>query len=136
MSGAARQAFACWPEEVWHKSDPGSRFFRRRGPTGARFCLGSPGFLLYSPGRTDLRASPTARLEAGLHRVCLMKRMNANVRTVVVTVLVTLMVVLVLQNLRGATVRFIVWDLAMPQAALVLLAFALGWAMHWFWRGR
>ncbi|MGH8018675.1 MAG: hypothetical protein ACREIA_10335 [Opitutaceae bacterium] len=62
--------------------------------------------------------------------------MNANVRTILVTVLVTLMAVLVLQNLRGTTVRFIVWDLAMPLAMLVILAFALGWMLHWFWRGR
>jgi len=62
--------------------------------------------------------------------------MTPKFRTILITVLATLLTVLILQNLRGTSVRFIVWDVGMPLSLLVILAFGLGWAMHWFWRGR
>ncbi len=62
--------------------------------------------------------------------------MPRNLRTIVTSVLITLVIVVVLQNLRGATIRFIVWDVSMPLALLLGLTFAAGGLTGWLARRR
>ncbi|BET68178.1 hypothetical protein ASA1KI_30960 [Opitutales bacterium ASA1] len=65
-----------------------------------------------------------------------MARLSPRAKTILLSVAATLLIVLILQNWRSATVRFVVWEASMPLALLVLFSAGAGWLSHWIWRGR
>ena len=65
-----------------------------------------------------------------------MPRVNKRARTIIVTAALTLSAVLMLQNMRQVTLRFVMWDATLPLALLLALVFACGAIGAWFWRRR
>jgi uncharacterized integral membrane protein len=57
-------------------------------------------------------------------------------QTILVTVLATLIAILVLQNIRGVTLRFIIWQGNFSLAVLLPAVFFAGALAGWFWRRR
>lgn len=62
--------------------------------------------------------------------------MNKQVRTIVLTIVATLLVVLMLQNFRPVMLRVIVWETSAPLALLLPVVFVCGGLLGWFWRRR
>lgn len=62
--------------------------------------------------------------------------MSKQTRTIVLTVIATLVVVFALQNTRSVSVRVIVWNPAIPLVVLIGLVFSAGAVAGWFWRRR
>ena len=62
--------------------------------------------------------------------------MPKNPRTIITTVVITLLAILVLQNIRAVTLRVIVWDVTLPLALVVIVSVAIGVGTAWFWRRR
>ena len=60
--------------------------------------------------------------------------MSKQTRTIILTVIATLLVVFILQNLRDVTVRIIVWTPSVPLVVLIALVFLAGGIAGWFWR--
>jgi uncharacterized integral membrane protein len=56
--------------------------------------------------------------------------------TILVTVLGTLITILVLQNIRQVTVRFVIWQGDFSLAVLLPAVFFGGVVAGWFWRKR
>lgn len=59
-----------------------------------------------------------------------------NVRITVGAVLATLLLVVLLQNSSGVTLRLIVWKLQMPLFVVVLLSALIGVAIGWLLKSR
>jgi uncharacterized integral membrane protein len=62
--------------------------------------------------------------------------MSQKTRTIVLTVIATLLVVFVLQNMKSVTLKVIVWNLSTPLVVLIGLVFFGGAVAGWFWRRR
>jgi len=62
--------------------------------------------------------------------------MNRQMRTILITALATLVVVLMLQNMRSVTLRFVVWELRFPLAVLLPAIFGAGILAGRVWRRR
>jgi uncharacterized integral membrane protein len=62
--------------------------------------------------------------------------MNRQVRTILITTLATLVVVLMLQNMRSVTLRFVVWEIRFPLVLLLPLIFGAGVFAGRIWRRR
>jgi len=60
--------------------------------------------------------------------------MSKQTRTVVLTVIATLLAVFTLQNLREVSVKVIVWNPSIPLVVLIGLVFIAGGIAGWFWR--
>lgn len=67
---------------------------------------------------------------------CCLSLMPKQTRTIVLTVIATLFVVFVLQNLRSVSVRVIVWTPSVPLVGLLSLVFLAGGIAGWYWRRR
>lgn len=65
-----------------------------------------------------------------------MKGMSGKPRTIIISVIATLLAVLLLQNVRAVTLRFVVWEVSLPLALVVAVGFGLGYGVAWFWRRR
>jgi uncharacterized integral membrane protein len=57
-------------------------------------------------------------------------------RIVILTIVATLVVVGVLQNMRTVTIRFILWEMAVPLSLFLLFVVGLGFIAGMFWRRR
>jgi len=55
-------------------------------------------------------------------------------RTILLTIIATLVVVGVLQNMRQVTLRFILWEASVPLAGFLLVLVGLGFLGGLFWR--
>lgn len=62
--------------------------------------------------------------------------MNRQARTILITTLATLVVVLMLQNMRSVTLRFVVWEVRFPLVLLLPLIFGAGIFAGRIWRRR
>jgi len=62
--------------------------------------------------------------------------MNRQVRTILITALATLVVVLMVQNMRSVTLRFVVWEVRFPLIVLLPLIFGAGIFAGRIWRRR
>jgi uncharacterized integral membrane protein len=62
--------------------------------------------------------------------------MSKQTRTIVLSVIVTLLVVFILQNMREVSVRIIVWTPSIPLVMLIALVFLAGGIAGWFWHKR
>lgn len=60
--------------------------------------------------------------------------MSKQTRTVVLTVIVTLLAVFILQNLREVSVKIVVWNPSIPLVVLIGFVFLAGGVAGWFWR--
>lgn len=70
----------------------------------------------------------------GVGRNLASRRMRKQTRTIVLTVIATLLVIFALQNVRDVPVRVIVWTPAVPLVLLIALVFFVGGVAGWFWR--
>jgi uncharacterized integral membrane protein len=83
------------------------------------------------------KCPPRLADEGGLRRkLAFPFTMTKQSRTIVLTVIVTLFVVFVLQNLRSVSVRVIVWTPSVPLVVLLSLVFLAGGVAGWYWRKR
>jgi uncharacterized integral membrane protein len=57
-------------------------------------------------------------------------------RIVILTIVATLVVVGVLQNMRTVTIRFILWEMGVPLSLFLLFVVGLGFIAGLFWRRR
>jgi len=57
-------------------------------------------------------------------------------RIVILSVIATLVVVGVLQNMRTITIRFILWEMGVPLSLFLLFVVGLGFIAGMFWRRR
>jgi uncharacterized integral membrane protein len=62
--------------------------------------------------------------------------LSRQLRTILITVIATIVLIMALQNMRGVLLRLIVWDATVPLALLLLAAFGAGVAVAAFWRRR
>ncbi len=51
---------------------------------------------------------------------------KSNINRIVITVLVTLFLVFILQNLEHVSVPILIWDVGMPRALLIAVIFLIG----------
>lgn len=59
-----------------------------------------------------------------------------NMRITVGAVLATLLIVMLLQNSSGVTLRFLIWKLQMPLFVVLLLSALIGVAIGWLLKSR
>jgi len=57
-------------------------------------------------------------------------------RTIILTIIATLVVVGVLQNMRTVSIRFILWEVGVPLSLFLLFVVGLGFVAGLFWRRR
>jgi len=57
-------------------------------------------------------------------------------RLIVLSVIATLVMVGVLQNMREVSIRFILWEVRVPHALFLLFVVGLGFIAGLFWRRR
>ena len=62
--------------------------------------------------------------------------MSKETRIVILSVIATLVVVGVLQNMRTITIRFILWEMGVPLSLFLLFVVGLGFIAGMFWRRR
>lgn len=90
----------------------------------------------------DRAAGRSSRLRPRLHGGAAQARgstrfvVSKQTRTIVLTIIATLVAVAVLQNMRSVTVRFVLWDAAVPLSLFLLFVCGLGFLAGLFWRRR
>lgn len=62
--------------------------------------------------------------------------MSKETRIVILTIIGTLIVVGVLQNMREVPIRFILWEVRVPHSLFLLFVVGLGFIAGLFWRRR
>lgn len=62
--------------------------------------------------------------------------MSKQTRTIILTIIATLVVVGVLQNMRTVSIRFILWEVGVPLSLFLLFVVGLGFVAGLFWRRR
>ncbi|MBE2216044.1 MAG: LapA family protein [Opitutaceae bacterium] len=62
--------------------------------------------------------------------------MSKETRLVILSIIGTLVVVGVLQNMRTVTIRFILWEMGVPLSLFLLFVVGLGFIAGLFWRRR
>lgn len=60
--------------------------------------------------------------------------MSKQTRTIVLTVIATLLAVGILQNIRTVTIRFVLWEASVPLSLFLLFVAGLGFTAGLFWR--
>jgi uncharacterized integral membrane protein len=61
--------------------------------------------------------------------------MSANVRPILLIVLIGIGVVFAIQNVADVEVQFLLWSIALPRAILILAVLALGMLIGWILHG-
>ena len=60
--------------------------------------------------------------------------MKTQTRTILVTIVATLLAVVIFQNIRAVDFRFILWQFTVPLTLVVLVSIGVGMLVHWIWR--